>query len=414
MGSVGAPAAATARPVAARRILFLVSASHATQHMYTGLLPLTYPAVVIAFHISVGTLGLAVGVVGVVGGLSQISAGAVARRLEARWILGGQNILVGVCAAIGAWSPVYPLFASGQGVAQLASSQQHPVGSSIVARAYRDRRGMALSTHNIGGSIGSLLIPLPAAVLISRLGWRPTLLLLAVPLLLVGLVFLLSFPALGKERRLVPDTPRSLFRIPRLSRSQFLDPKVAGFAIVAATVAAGGRGISTLSTYIPLFLRDRVHLSEIAVGAIFNLVLLGAVAGPLLGGRISDRVGRLPVLWAAYGLSIPAVVVFGLSANFPLWSTVVLALAVGLVAYIENPLLQALLSDAVREYAQSSIFGVYFAAAYGVGSLWLILLGWIIQNFGYSAAFGVMAGCYLGAALLLIPCRGALRRPVHA
>ncbi|MGA7087867.1 MAG: MFS transporter [Candidatus Dormiibacterota bacterium] len=414
MDSVGTPAATAAEPTTARRILFLVSASHATQHMYTGLLPLTYPAVVIAFHISVATLGLAVGVVGVVGGLSQISAGAVSRRLEARWILGGQNILLGICAAIGAWSPVYAIFASGQGIAQLGSSQQHPVGSSIVARAYPGRRGMALSTHNIGGSIGSLLIPLPAAVLISRLGWRPTLLLLTLPLLLVGLVFLLTFPALGKERRAASGPRDSVFRIPRLSRSQFLDPKVAGFAIIAATVAAGGRGISTLSTYIPLFLRDRVHLSEIAVGAIFNLVLLGAVAGPLLGGRLSDRVGRLPVLWAAYGLSIPAVVVFGLSAKFPLWTTVVLALAVGLVAYIENPLLQALLSDAVKESAQSSIFGVYFAAAYGVGSLWLILLGWVIQHLGYSVAFGVMSGSYLGAALLLIPCRGVLRRQVRA
>jgi predicted MFS family arabinose efflux permease len=273
---------------------------------------------------------------------------------------------------------------------------------------------MALSTHNIGGSIGSLLIPLPAAVLISRLGWRPTLLLLTLPLLLVGLVFLLTFPALGKERRPAPAPEHSAFRIPRLSRSQFLDPKVAGFTIIAATVAAGGRGISTLSTYIPLFLRDRVHLSEIAVGAIFNLVLLGAVAGPLLGGRLSDRVGRLPVLWAAYGLSIPVVVIFGLSAKFPLWTTVVLALAVGLVAYIENPLLQALLSDAVKESSQSSIFGVYFAAAYGVGSLWLILLGWVIQHLGYSVAFAVMSGCYLGAGILLIPCRSALRRQVRA
>jgi hypothetical protein len=26
----------------------------------------------------------------------------------------------------------------------------------------------------------------------------------------------------------------------------------------------------------------------------------------------------------------------------------------------------------------------------------------------------VMAGCYLGAALLLIPCRGALRQRAHA
>jgi MFS family permease len=378
------------------------------------MLPLTYPAVLVAFHLSVGTLGLAVGVVGVVGGLSQVSAGAVSRRVQARWLLGFQNVVVGLCAVVGAWSPVYPIFASCQGAAQLASSQQHPVGSSIVARAYPNRRGMALSTHNIGGSIGSLLIPLPAAVLISRLGWRPTLLLLSIPLLLMGVIFLLTFPSLGKEARLVREPEHSHFRIPRMSRSQFLDPKVAGFVIIAATVAAGGRGISTLSAFVPLFLRDRVHLSEIAVGAIFNLLLLGAVLGPFFGGRLSDRLGRLPVLWVVYGLSIPTVIVFGLAANFPLWTIAVLAFAVGLIAYVENPLMQALLSDVVTTQAQSAIFGVYFAAAYGVGSLWLVLLGWVIQNFGYSAAFSVMAGCYLGAALLLIPCRAALRQQAHA
>jgi hypothetical protein len=120
--------------------------------------------------VSVGTLGLAVGAVGVVGDLSRVSGGAVSRPVRARWVLGGQNLVLGLGAVVGSWAPLDPIFDADQGLAQMASSQQHPLGSSMVATAYPGGRGMALSTHDIGGGVGSLLIPLPAAVFISRLG----------------------------------------------------------------------------------------------------------------------------------------------------------------------------------------------------------------------------------------------------
>jgi hypothetical protein len=70
--------------------------------------------------------------------------------------------------------------------------------------------------------------------------------------------------------------------------------------------------------------------------------------------------------------------------------------------------MQALVSDAVTASAQSTVFGVYFAAANGVGPLCLAVSVGVIQQVGFSAAFGVMAGCDRGAALLLIPCRRLL------
>lgn len=75
-----------------------------------------------------------------------------------------------------------------------------------------------------------------------------------------------------------------------------------------------------------------MHLPEIAVGAIFNLILLGTAIGPLIGGRLSDRLGRLPMLWVVYGPSIPIILVFGLSDSFPLWTTAALGLPVERIA----------------------------------------------------------------------------------
>ncbi len=399
-----------ARPLQRKRALGLVAASHAAQHMYSGLLPLTYPAILLAFHLNYATLGLAVGMIGVVGGLTQATAGYVGRRVAARWILGSQNLVVGLCAVIGSLAPTYPLFATGQGAAAVGTSQQHPVGSAVAARVYPERRGTALSLTTIGGSVGSLLIPIPGALMIADLGWRPALLILSIPLFLMGFILLLSFPSVpGEDRPRQHFLERPRLRLPRLHRSQFIDRKVAVFAILAATVAAGGRGLGTLNAYIPLYLRDGLRLPEIEVGVVFNLVLLGAVLGPLLGGHVSDRVGRIPVLWSAYALSAVAVVAFGLAGHFPAAVLMVLALLVGLVAYAENPLLQALLSDSVTAGAQASLFGIYFAVSYGIGSLWIIGLGQAIQHLGFSAGFAIMAGSYLGAGLLLIPCYRSLR-----
>lgn len=405
------PAAPT---VKRKRALGLVAASHAGQHMYSGLLPLTYPAILVAFHLNYATLGLAVGVIGVVGGLTQATAGFVGRRAAARWILGGQNLVVGLCSIVQGLAPTYFMFATGQGLALLGSSQQHPVGSSVAARVYPERRGTALSMATIGGSVGSLLVPIPAALLISTWGWRPTLLLMSIPLMIMSLILLLTFPPVPREHRIprAPGAPR--FRLPRLSRSQFVEPKVAAFAILAGTVAAGGRGLGTLNAFIPLYLRDGVHLPELTVGVIFNLILLGAVLGPLVGGPLSDRFGRVPVLWTAYGLSAVAVFAFGQATHLPVVALAALGLVVGLVAYVENPLLQALLSDSVTAQAQSAVFGLYFAVSYGVGSLWIIGLGQAIQHLGFGAGFTIMAASYLGAAALLVPCYRAARRGRHA
>lgn len=384
-------------------------ASHAGQHMYSGLLPLTYPAILLAFHFNYATLGLAVGVVGIVGGLTQATAGFVGRRVAARWVLGYQNLVISACCIVGSLAPTYPVFVLAQGAGSLGTSQQHPVGSSVASRMFPERRGLALSLTTVGGSIGSLVVPIPAAFLISAWGWRPTLLLLSIPLFAMAVLLFFTFPPLPPERRFVREPGARRFWLPRVDSSQILNRRLAVLAIVAGTVAAGGRGLGTLNTYIPLYLRDQLHLPELTVGAVFNLVLLGAVVGPLVAGPLSDRFGRLPVVWAAYVLSAAAVIVFGASEHFPLAVVALLALAVGLVAYVENPLLQALVSDSVTSEAQSSMFGIYFALAYGVGSLWTIGLGQAIQHLGFEGGFAIMAGSYIAAGAVLIPCYRSVR-----
>jgi hypothetical protein len=74
---------------------------------------------------------------------------------------------------------------------------------------------------------------------------------------------------------------------------------------------------------------------------------------------------------------------------------------VGVFAYAESPLLQALYADAIRGAPEQAAFGAYFAIAYGAGSAWIAILGWTIDRFGFTATFLIMACSFVVAASTL-------------
>lgn len=73
----------------------------------------------------------------------------------------------------------------------------------------------------------------------------------------------------------------------------------------------------------------------------------------------------------------------------------------GCAVYAECPLLQAYLADSATPAMRDNAFGLYFALAFGVGSVWSGILGWMIDRFGFGAAFWTMAATYIIAGLLL-------------
>jgi MFS family permease len=200
-----------------------------------------------------------------------------------------------------------------------------------------------------------------------------------------------------------PHTPK-----PPLSRrlADFTAPlrhRTIAMLILVSMAAAGGRGVGILTTYLPLYLAS-LHLDPGTVAALFTLLLAGSVVGPLIGGRLSDRAGRRPLLFASYGLS--ALVTLALPVlgafNVPLWAYAVEVAFLGLYAYSESPLLQAYLADVAPHRERDAAFAWYFTLAFGVGSLWGIALGALTDNFGFATTFSVMAASYLVAAAILL------------
>jgi len=217
-------------------------------------------------------------------------------------------------------------------------------------------------------------------------------------------VGLAGFLIAGRLREQEEDSPHLSQQAPPTSTTPLMKVLLRRTTVVillTSTIAAGGRGLGVLNAYVPSYLSDGAGLGAISVGVVFSILLAGSIIGPLLEGHVADRLGAKPVILASYVLGAIAMVVFGLSGAY-LGVLVVSGALMGLFAYAETPLLQALFADATQGADQRAAFGIFFAIAYGIGSVWTLVIGYVIDSAGFEASFLVMAGSFVAAGLVLL------------
>jgi predicted MFS family arabinose efflux permease len=387
---------ALARARQDRRALAVMTVAHGIQHFYVAGLAVAYPFVVAQFRVSYAVLGLWLSAAGLLGGLLQAAAGLL-RRASARAVLTAQDLAMGGTALLGALAPGFAAFGSARVLGAAVSWPQHPVGSAYLSDRFPQRRATALSWHTAGGSLGTVAVPALMSAMVAAAGWRWALAALGAALIAGGLLVRIALPP--ERPRAEPGhadgRPAEQVRLWQLLRRR----QVAA-VLAAGTIAAGGRGLGTLSTYIPAYLRSGLHLSTITVGTLFTLIMAASIAGPLAGGLLADRFGRARTLTVTYVAAAVAVAAFGYAGR-SLWLLAVLGVCVGVLAYAESPLLQAVFSDLTDDGAARAAFGAFFAVSYGVGSLWVAVIGWVISAAGFPAAFAAMAASFAAAAAVI-------------
>jgi len=382
--------------------LALVSTAHAVNHAYGAIIALINVAVLSEFHVTPGQIGVMVGLASMVAGLAQAVYGFSRGTIRRKLILGGGHMLFGLAAGLTGLVTSFSGYAIFNMIARLGGSPQHPVGNSlIVEKVPPATRGSALAMHVSGGNIGTVLMPLVGGFLIATIGWRATLLLIAVPAMLVGLgiMVLIDEPPSSQHSR--GNTPSST-KLALLARNRMVL-----LIMLASIIAAGGRGLGVLMTYIPLYLSTGLGFDNTTTNLLFTVVMVCSVIGPITMGHWADRVGRRPILLGIYLVAaVATVALIALGRSSPLILALPLA-AVGITAYGESSILQAFLADHVGRVEQDMAFALYFAVAFGVGSLWAAVLGWVTDVLGFTATFAVITGTYLTTILVLLPTRDA-------
>ncbi len=381
----------------------VVSFSHTIQHGYVAALGVAYPFVLSDFHVSYAVLGVILGAAGIVGGLLQGLAGVV-KKFSTKILLGSQNIGMAISLLVAAISPGMFLFGAARIFGTLVSWPQHPVGSAHLTDRVPHRRGLVLAMHTTGGNLGTLLAPLITSVIIAYYGWRPALVTMAI---LTALSSLLTWTAVhspdhvSKRHNHQTESPKAA-PAPKADGSliEALRRREAKAVLSAGMISGAGRGLGVLAVYIPAYLRSGLHMSALTIGVLVTAVSIGALAGPGIGGQLSDRYGRRPVLLTLYLFGAAALVGFVVVGSNPL-IVGAMGFLVGVFSYSEQPIRQALFSDVMHGVDARKAFGAYFAISQSVGSIWIAALGIVITSIGFRAAFITMAASFIVAGTII-------------
>ncbi|MDP2321465.1 MAG: MFS transporter [Acidobacteriota bacterium] len=382
--------------------IWKIASTHVVVDGYTNIYAPLLPLLIPHLGMSLATAGTVAMCFQLANSVSQLGFGALADRWRPRLlVMAGPLVAVVLLSFIGlATSPFMLgviLVAGGLGGAAF-----HPPAAALVYRLSDHRKGLAMSTHLSGGSLGFSAAPILFAPFIAFMGlqWSP---LIMIPGLL----------ALAWTLRHVPT-----FTLPAAhERSTWTSLRPAAvplsllyFTIVLRTATSYG-----FMTFTPTLLTQQGYTIGEASLAV-SLYLFASGIGGFIGGPLADRVGpRRVIVW-----SLVAAVPFMATAPWlsPLGFTVMLAIG-GLLLQSTLPISVTFAQSFVKGGA-ATVSSLMMGFAWGVGSLSVPLVGAGADRFGIERTLATLAFLPLVAAALAagLPATGAARRdagtPVEA
>jgi FSR family fosmidomycin resistance protein-like MFS transporter len=247
----------------------------------------------------------------------------------------------------------------------LGSAVFHPESARIARLASGGRYGFAQSVFQLGGSFGTSMGPVLAALIVVPFGqpsiaWFSSIAFLAIVVLWrIGQWYqpqIKAKKAAAVDRH--PDAP---------------DSRRVAIAIVVLVVLLLSKQlyVSSLSSYYIFYLIDRFGISTQAAQLYLFVFLAANAVGAFFGGPLGDRFGRKIVIW----FSIVGALPFTLALPYVgLHASAVLTVFIGLIISSTTSSIIVFAQELVP-HRFGMISGVFFGVAFGVGGLGAAALG---------------------------------------
>ncbi len=364
-----------------------ISAGHAVHDTYTAFLAPLLPAFIANLALSKTEAGiLTVFVQGP--SLLQPFIGHLADRVSLRYlVILAPSVTAAMMSLLGV-APGYGALALLLMVAGLSSASLHAVAPVIAGNLSGRRLGRGMGFWMVGGELGRTLGPIVIVSAVRLLGLEGT------PWLMIG--GFLASAILYVRLKDVPTQPANAGQgLPWRQALRSMGPLL--LPLVGIIVARSFMTRS-LTTYSPTFLSEEGADLWLA-GASLSLLEAGGVVGALLGGTMSDRLGRRLVLFVSM-LITPLLMFAFLTTDG--WLQFPLLLTMGFTALSVTPVLMALVQESFSEN-RALANGVYMSFSFILGSAVVVVLGAMGDLFGLRLAFTASAVItLLGLPLILL------------
>jgi MFS family permease len=378
-----------------RRALGVACGAHALHDGYTDLVYVMLPIWQAEFGLSYVAIGILRSLFsGALAGL-QIPAGLLAEKLGPARVLAFGTALAGGGYLLAGASAGLLMLAAALIVGGVGASTQHPLASTLVARAFTGPRAIkALGTYNFAGDIGKMIMPAAAALLITQMPWRPAVALLGACGLAAALVVLALMPRqAGESAAAGQSAAESAVGAPRR-----------GFPLLVSIGVIDSATRMPFLTFLPFLLAAK-GASVSAIGLALTLVFAGGACGKLVCAFLGARIGVFATVVLTESLTA-----LGIVALLPLGLAVCFALLplIGVALNGTSSVLYGSVPTLVAPERRARAFSIFYTGTIGAGATAPILYGLLGDLIGVRATLGAIAAVVLITLPLALALRPAL------
>lgn len=352
------------------------------------------------FHMTRAEIMVAVMIESIGVGLLSPFAGRIVDRTPLGLVVavGGVVFALGMLL-IGAATEVWHLMVAFGVMLPIGKAATGPLsGSTLAAKWFGRRRGLALGLSSTGTALGTMtLVPL-SAFLLAEMGWRHAHMVLGVVcaavLVPLGMFVIRSSP----ESAGVEAEPESAVKVsaPKSTRAwttaQILCAPV--LWIIVCTILPFNIVTSAVNNNMSPFLGDLGFGNGLA-GTLIPLVAGCTIAGKIAIGTLADRIDTRILLLVAVGLMATALLILRLSPDLPLLYLGVVLL--GFAAGAPLPLIGMIVANNFDRSAFGRVTGISYFFVLAFAGAGAVVGGYIRDVTGsYAGMFGALT-------LVLVP-----------
>jgi MFS family permease len=271
-----------------------------------------------------------------------------------------------------------------------------PVASAYVASLAETGRGARLGWFSSANDIGATAGPLIGGfALYFTASYSLTYLLVGVLGVLTLLVVLL-LPDVDREARAEKTLAARAVDFRRGIAEVFRTPPI---FIAAGIEAVMYLGYGAFLGFLPIYAK-KVGLNDAEIAIVLGAQLILAMLAKPITGRLSDRVGRIPVI--VVGLLLCAIALPLIFRSESLTAFILVAPLLGLGVGAVTPVTNALIADLASARHLGAAMGV-FGTIWDVGeAAGPVIAGFLIGRLGYAATFDVLAAVIAAVTVTLI------------
>ena len=381
-----------------RTIIPGLATGHVVFHWIVQSFVVVLPEIQAAFSLSAVGVGGLLSARELASGVVALPGGVAVDMVRRYW-----GLLLALClvaTALGSLimgvSPVYVLLLIGIAVVAASHSIWHLPASASLSYHFAHRRGMALSFHGVGGSIGDVAGPVATGALLLFLTWRELLSIYAIIPFVLAATAIWAFRNIGRVREEEESGADVAHRM-EVTRQLLKSPVLWGLTLVRGLRAMA---LVALVTILPLYLDNDLKLDEWSRGFHIGLLIAVGLVAKTGAGYLSDRWGRKQVLvpgliWSC----IMSLALVWFDAGILLTVTIAL---LGLFLYPDQPILVAAVFDVVGRDVASTGLGVVAFASFIMAAAAPIIAGALYETMDFAAVAYFIASLFAAAAVIFL------------